>query len=83
MPRPRHLRPLDDVAAAGQPLLRQEWSRLFAGAFPFSMAENLRIGVMGDAASSETRSREEEASRTEEEMGDGGSAPSPFIARGG
>ena len=49
-------------------------------AFPFSVTENLFVGAMGVVARSETMSKEEEASGTEEEMGNGGSAPSPFIA---
>ena len=48
------------------------------GAFPFSSAENLLIGTI--VSSSGVR-RKKQASK--EDMGDGGSAPSPFIARGG
>ena len=46
-------------------------------AFPFSAAENLFIGAMGVAASSEARKKKQ---AEWEEMGDGVSAPSPFIA---
>ena len=51
------------------------------GAFPFSAAENLRIGAMDDAAQQRSKEEEEEAGGAEEEMGDGGSAPFPFIAK--
>ena len=75
--RPRHLRPHDDVAAAGQPLLRWKWPELVAGVFPFSAAKNLRIGTMCVVSSDEAR----EKKRAEQEgMSDEGSAPSSFIA---
>ena len=71
-PRPRHLRSHDYVAAVGQPLLRQKWPGLVAGVFPFSAAENLRIGAVSVATSNEAR---EKKRAEQEEMSDGGSGP--------
>ena len=45
-------------------------------AFPFSVAENLFIGAIGVAASSETREKKQVE---QEEMGDGGSCPPPHL----
>ena len=46
VPRPRHLRPHEDVMGAYQPLLWQKWPLLFVGIFLFSAAENLLISAM-------------------------------------
>ena len=50
------------------------------GAPPFSAAENFLRGAIGGTASNGARKKKQES---EEEMGDGGSTPSPFIAREG
>ena len=49
------------------------------GAFPFSAAENFLRGAIGGTASNEAKKKQ----ASEEGMGDGGSAPSPFLAREG
>ena len=49
------------------------------GAFPFSAAENFLRGAIGGTASNGAKKKQ----ASEEEMGDGGSAPSPFIAEEG
>ena len=81
MPGPCHLRPHNRITRASQPLLRRERPKLFMGAFPFLAAENLRISAMDDAAKQRSKEQEGEAGGAEEEMGDGGSAPFPFIAK--
>ena len=49
------------------------------GAFPFSAAENFLRGAIRGTSSNEAKKKQ----ASEEEMGDGGSTPSPFIAEEG
>ena len=60
-----------------QPLVGGEEPGPSWRAFPFSAAENLFVGTMGVATSNEARKKKQ---REQEEMSDGGSAPSSFIA---